>query len=74
MTKTGGAEHILYVGDSDRLPLYFKELLYVGEVDDPYFRENGVPIHFGSHFTEKLYADWEEEWMNSKGRVTRDLK
>jgi len=36
--------------------------------ENPYFREHGLPIHFGSHPTQKLYDDWEASWKESKGR------
>ena len=61
-------EHLVYIGWSDRLPLYFESLVRVGEVENPYFREHGLPIHFGSHPTQKLLDDWEETWLESRGR------
>ncbi|MFO7671442.1 MAG: glycosyltransferase family 39 protein [Bacteroidales bacterium] len=64
-------EYLIYTGYSDRIPLYFREYLKVGEVEDPYFREHGLPIYFGSHPTGKLYEDWEEAWMASRGRFSR---
>jgi len=66
------AQHCIYVGYSDRLPLYFRELQLVGKVENPWFREHGLPVHFGSHPTVKLYEDWEEAWQKSRGRFTRD--
>ena len=65
-------EHCIYIGYSDRLPLYFTTLERVGEVENPYFRERGLPVHFGSYPTQKLWDDWEESWLESKGRFTRD--
>jgi len=64
-------EHLIYVGYSDRIPLYFEELQLVGRVEHPHFREKGLPIWFGSHPTPKLKEDWEETWQESKGRFTR---
>jgi hypothetical protein len=64
-------EHLIYVGWSDRVPLYFEELIPVGRVENPYFRESGLPIYFGSGPTPKLREDWEEEWQESTGRFTR---
>jgi hypothetical protein len=63
--------HLIYVGNSDRVPLYFEELQLVGRVEDPYFREKGLPIYFGSGPTPKLREDWEETWQESTGRFTR---
>jgi hypothetical protein len=63
-----GCTYLIYIGYSDRLPSYFGELQYVGEVENPYFREKGLPIYFGSHPTRRLYEDWETAWQNSKGR------
>lgn len=65
------SEHLIYVGYSDRIPLYFQELQLVGRVEHPHFREKGLPIWFGSHPTPKLNEDWEETWQESKGRFTR---
>jgi hypothetical protein len=64
-------ESCIYVGHSDRVPLYFENLELVGTVDDPYFRERGVPIWFGSGPTPKLWADWEETWQESAGQFLR---
>ena len=64
-------EHLIYVGYSDRLPLYFEELELVGSADHQHFRERGLPIYFGSHPKQKLYDDWEESWQESKGRFSR---
>ena len=63
--------HLIYVGWSDRVPLYFEELTLVGRVENPYFRESGLPVYFGSGPTPKLWADWEETWQESTGRFTR---
>jgi len=65
-------EYLVYVGYSERLPLYFEKLELVGEVEYPYFRERGLPIYFGTHPTQKLHMDWEESWKESKGRFTRN--
>lgn len=64
--------YMIYVGYSGRIPLYFGEVQLVGRVENPYFREKGLPIWFGSHPTPKLYEDWEEAWQESKGRYTRN--
>jgi hypothetical protein len=64
-------EYMIYVGYSDRIPQYFREVILAGRVENPYFREQGLPIWFGSHPTAKLYEDWEETWQESKGRFTR---
>jgi len=64
--------HLIYIGYSDRLPQYFRELETVGTVDNPHFREKGMPIYFGSYPTQKLYDDWEETWQESKGRFIRE--
>lgn len=66
-------DHLIYVGYSDRLPQYFMELKLVGTVDHPHFREFGLPIHFGSFPTQKLYDDWEDAWQESKGRFIRNI-
>jgi len=66
-------EHVIYIGYSDRLPLYFDELQLVGTVEHPYFRERGLAIHFGSGPTPKLYEDWEDTWLQTRGRFTRNL-
>jgi hypothetical protein len=66
-----GFEYLVYVGDSERLPLYFTELEKVGEVENPWFREHGLPVYFGSHPTRKLLDDWEETWQSSAGRFSR---
>jgi hypothetical protein len=66
-----GCEHLIYVGYSERLPLYFDDLQRIGEVEQPHFRERGLPIWFGSGPTDTLHADWERAWMNSRGRFTR---
>ncbi|TNF78050.1 MAG: glycosyltransferase family 39 protein [Bacteroidetes bacterium] len=66
-------KHLIYMGYSDRVPLYFKDSRRVGTVDHPHFREKGLPIWFGSFPTPKLYEDWEESWKESKGRFTRNL-
>ena len=65
-------DHLIYIGYSDRVLLYFREVKLVGTVDHPHFRERGLPIYFGSYPTLKLYADWEETWQESKGRFTRE--
>ncbi|MDF1574631.1 MAG: hypothetical protein P1P86_05510 [Bacteroidales bacterium] len=65
-------EYMIYVGYSDRLPLYFQKIQKVGEVEHPYFRERGLPIWFGSFPTPKLFYDWEEAWQESQGRFTRE--
>jgi len=65
-------EHLLYVGYSDRISLYFDEVELVGRVDHPHFRERGLPVWFGSHPTPKLWADWEESWQGSKGLFIRE--
>jgi hypothetical protein len=65
------ATYIIYAGYSDRLPLYFRELEPVGRVENPWFRESGLPVYFGSHPTTKLYQDWQEEWQHTRGRFTR---
>lgn len=65
-------EHLIYMGRSERLPLYFRDLKLVGTVENPYFRETGLPVYFGSYPTRKLYEDWEETWQESKGRFTRE--
>ena len=70
--RTPDLEHMIYVGYSDRIPQYFLEYQLVGRVENPYFREQGLPIWFGSHPTQKLYDDWEETWQNSKGRFIRN--
>ncbi len=67
-----GMEYMIYIGYSDRLPLYFEKLERVGTIDNPYFREDGLPVHFGSHPTQKLYDDWEETWQDTRGRFSRD--
>jgi hypothetical protein len=67
-------EYMIYVGYSDRIPQYFEEVKLVGRVENPYFRETGLPIWFGSHPTYKLYEDWEETWQESKGRYTRNIE
>ncbi|MDX2432910.1 MAG: glycosyltransferase family 39 protein [Bacteroides sp.] len=64
-------DYLIYVGYSDRINLYFQEHFLVGEVEHPHFRESGLPIWFGSFPTGKLYEDWEESWLESKGRFTR---
>ncbi len=63
-------EYMIYVGYSDRVPLYFQETQLVGRVEHPHFREKGLPIWFGSHPTQKLFDDWELSWQGSKGRFT----
>lgn len=70
--RTPGLEHMIYVGYSDRLPQYFEEYQLVGRVENPYFREKGLPIWFGSHPTQKLKEDWEGAWQESKGRFMRE--
>jgi len=67
-------DHLIYIGYSDKLPQYFEELKLVGTVDHPHFRENGLPIHFGSYPTQKLYDDWADTWQESKGRFSRASK
>ncbi len=64
-------EHVIYIGYSDRLPQYFDELQLVGTVEHPYFRERGLPIHYGSGPTPELYEDWEDTWLQTRGRFTR---
>ena len=64
-------DHLIYVGYTDRIELYFQELVLVGEVEHPHFRERGLPIYFGSHPTGKFLLDWEESWQDSKGRFSR---
>jgi hypothetical protein len=63
--------HLIYVGYTDRIELYFQELKLVGKVEHPHFREHGLPIYFGSYPTGKLLLDWEEAWQESKGRFSR---
>jgi hypothetical protein len=65
------ARHVIYAGYSDRLPSYFRELKLVGKVENPWFREQGLPVHFGSHPTSKLYEDWEQAWQETRGRFSR---
>jgi hypothetical protein len=65
------AEHFIYAGWSDRLPQYFRELELVGRVENPWFRESGLPVWFGSGPTQKLRDDWEEAWQENTGRITR---
>jgi hypothetical protein len=60
--RTPELEHMIYVGYSDRIPQYFQKYHLVGRVEDPHFRERGLPIWFGSHPSPKLYEDWEETW------------
>ena len=64
-------EHLIYIGYSDRVPLYFESHQLVGQVEHTHFRERGLPIWFGSHPTPKLYEDWEGEWRETKGRFIR---
>ncbi|RPI43120.1 MAG: hypothetical protein EHM46_04410 [Bacteroidetes bacterium] len=64
-------EYFIYAGWSDRIPFYFREVALVGRVDNPWFRESGLPAWFGSHPTPKLYEDWEEAWQENTGRITR---
>jgi 4-amino-4-deoxy-L-arabinose transferase-like glycosyltransferase len=54
--------HMIYVGYSDRVPQYFRELVLVGRVENPWFREYGLPIWFGSYLTPTLFEDWEAAW------------
>ena len=63
--------YLIYVGYTDKIELYFQELVLVGEVEHPHFRERGLPIYFGSYPTTKLLLDWEESWQDSKGRFSR---
>jgi hypothetical protein len=72
--RTPEMEHMIYVGYSDRVPLYFLEAEMIGRVEHPHFRERTLPIWFGSHPTPKLYQDWEEAWQGSKGRFIRNQK
>ena len=67
-------EHMIYVGYSDRVPEYFQEVMLVGRVEHPHFREKGLPIWFGSYPTPKLYLDWEETWQGSADRLSRKKK
>jgi hypothetical protein len=60
------------VGYSDRVDQYFLEVTLVGRVENPHFRERGLPIWFGSHPTARLYEDWEESWQETRGRFTRE--
>jgi hypothetical protein len=69
--RTPEADYVIYIGYSDQLPRYFKQLEKVGEVENPYFREKGLPIYFGGDPTPELYNAWEEAWQESKGRFTR---
>jgi hypothetical protein len=55
--------HMIYVGYSDRVPQYFRELVMVGRVENPWFREYGLPIWFGSYPTPLLFEDWEAAWQ-----------
>ncbi len=63
--------YLIYVGYSTRLPLYFEELALVGRVENPYFRETGLSIWFGTGPTPTLWEDWAETWQESTGRFTR---
>ena len=65
-------DHLIYMGYSDRVPLYFDTVQLVGRAEHPHFRERGVPIWFGSGPTPKLFEDWEETWQGSKGRFIRN--
>jgi len=64
-------EYVIYIGHSDRIPRYFEELVLVGRVGNPNFREYPLPVYFGSRPTPKLYEDWEAAWQGSKGRFVR---
>jgi len=64
--------HMIYVGYSDRVSAYFQEILLVGRVEHPRFRERGLPIWFGSHPTPKLQADWEETWQENVAPFIRN--
>jgi hypothetical protein len=66
-------ESLIYIGYSDRVPLYFEELVLVGKVEHPYFREQHLPVYFGSRPKAKLYENWESAWQESKGRFSRGL-
>ncbi len=70
--RTMELRHLIYIGDSERLPLYFEELQLAGTVEHPHFRERGLPIWFGSRPTPRLYEDWEETWQQTAGRFTRE--
>jgi len=65
------ATYFIYAGYSDRLPVYFSDLELVGMVENPWFRESGLPVYFGSHPTSELFRDWEDEWQHTRGRFTR---
>ena len=71
VSRVPEGDHCIYIGYSDRLPLYFESLERVATVENPHFRERGMPVWFGSGFTPKLYEDWEEAWQESAGRFTR---
>ena len=64
-------EHLIYIGYSDRVPLYFESHRLVGKVEHPHFRERGLPIWFGSFPKEQLIEDWEGEWQETRGRFIR---
>lgn len=68
---TGEFDHLIYVGYSDRIPLYFEKLERVGKVENPHFREHGLPIWFGSKPTDTLHADWKGAWENSAGQFNK---
>jgi len=68
--RTPRGEYFMYSGWSDRLPQYFGELELVGRVEDPWFRESGVPVYYGTGPTPKLRADWEEAWQETAGLIT----
>jgi hypothetical protein len=65
-------EHLIYIGNSDRISMYADTVILVGEVENPYFREYGLPIYFAGHPTAKLREDWESAWLETAGRFRRN--
>ena len=72
IVRTPELSHMIYVGYSDRVSDYFEETFLVGRVEHPRFREQGLPIWFGSHPTPKLMADWEETWQENVAPFIRN--
>jgi len=64
--------HLIYIGYSDNLPEYADSLVLVGRVEHPYFRERGLPVHFASRPTPAFYLAWENAWLESAGRFSRN--
>jgi hypothetical protein len=66
------SENLIYVNhELGDIPLLFKNYELKGEVNNPYFRENGVKVFFCSHPTESYKAFYKSKVKELKSGFTK---